>query len=186
MSTTHPRFDPVPFLARHLVGLVVSSQAAFAVALHAGWVFLLLAALLIPHDAGTAPAAWLGGWLLRALEWIGAMQRDGGRYHADLGTVGLALAKLAPLVYLLQLGLAFLRRDRPAWSMGRKTLLSVAIAALGYGAALALLPDDAQAGLWWMGLVFVALVAPATFWALLARRAGDAVLRHVFGGPAPA
>lgn len=176
-------FSPAHLVARHLLGLFASSQAAFAVMLHAAWVFLLLAALLIPDASDAVPSgAWVGKVLLQSLEWIGAMVRDGNRYHADMGTVTGALAALAPVIYLGRLLLEYLRRDRPAWPMARKALLSMGIAAGGYALALALLPDDAS-GLWIAGVVAVVLAGLATLWALLVRKACDAVLRMAFSGP---
>lgn len=168
------------FATRHLVGLLASSQATFAVVLHAGWVFFLMGALLIPQEPGTPSLMqWLGHALLRGLEWIGAVERNGAHGHGDAGTVARAMATLTPVIYLLQLGIAHLRRGRPAWSMARKALLSLTVALLGYGTALALLPDGAFGALWFLGLVLAVLAGVATFWALLVRRVGDAVLREL-------
>lgn len=178
MSAIAFRFHPARLVAKHLIGLFASSQAAVAVMLHAAWVFLLLVGLLIPdtRDASASAGASLGRLLLRALEWIGAMERSGGHYHADMGTVTRALAALTPVIYIGRFLIEHLRRGRPAWSMWRKAMLSMAIAACGYALALAMLPDDA-AGLWGMGVVAVVLTGMATFWALLVRKACDALLR---------
>lgn len=179
MTAVVPRINLSHLVARHLIGLLAASQASVAVMLHAGWVFLLLGALLIPQDP-SAPAAttqWLGRALLRALEWIGALERNGGHGHADLDTVARGLATLAPVIYLGQLLIGYLRRGRPAWSIKRKALLSMAIAALGYGVALVLLPDGAWSGLWVAGVIAVLLTFVATLWALLVRRGCDALVR---------
>jgi hypothetical protein len=178
MSAIAFRFHPARLVAKHLLGLFASSQAAVAVMLHAAWVFLLLAGLLIPdaRDASTSASASLGRSLLRALEWIGAMERSGGHYHADMGTVTRALAALTPMIYLGRLLIEHLRRGRAVWSLWRKAMLSMAIAACGYALALAMLPDDA-AGLWGVGVIAAVLTGMATFWALLVRKACDALLR---------
>lgn len=179
MSTIAPRFDLTHLVSRHLIGLFASSQATGAVMLHAGWVFMLLMGLL-PEAGGASQSATepLGRGLLRALTWIGALERDGGNYHGDLGTVVRALAALTPVIYFGRLLIDWLRRGRPAWSMARKALLSMAVAACGYATALVLLPDDARSALWVMVAVAVVLTGVATFWALLARKACDAVLRN--------
>lgn len=180
MSTTVSRFNLPHLVSRHLIGLFASSQATVAVMLHAAWIFLLLMGLLIPEAGGSPQLATeqLGRALLRALEWIGAVERDGGRYHGDLGTVTRALAALTPVIYLGRLLIERLRRGRPAWSMARKSLLSMTVAAFGYATALAMLPDDALSGLWVMGVFAVLLTGLFTFWALLVRKACDALLRN--------
>lgn len=180
MSTIISRFNFPHLISRHLIGLFASSQATVAVMLHAAWVFLLLMGLLIPEAGGSSQSATesVGRLLLRALEWIGAVDRNGGHYHGDLGTVMRALAALTPVIYLVQLLIDRLRRGRPAWSMARKALLSMAVAACGYATALALLPDDALSGLWVMGVIAVVVTGLATFWALLVRKACDALLRN--------
>lgn len=179
MAATVPRLDPLPFVARHVAGLFASSQASLAVMLHAAWILLLVIALLIPQELAGAHSASqsLGRVLLRLLEWIGAMDREGTQWHADLGTVARGLARLTPVIYLGRLLLARLRRGRPAWTIARKALLSGAIAAAGYGTALALLPAGAWSGLWGVGLAAVVLTGLATLWALLVRALCDALLR---------
>lgn len=179
MSTIVPRFNLPQLVSRHLIGLLASSQAMPAVMLHAAWIFLLLGGLLIP-DAGGGPqsvAGSLGRGLLQALTWIGALERNGGNHHGDLATVMRALATLTPAIYLGQLLLAYLRRGRTPWSMARKALLSMVVAAAGYATALALLPDDALSGLWVMAVIAVVLTGLATLWALLVRKACGALLR---------
>ena len=180
MSTIVDRFNFPHLISRHLIGLFASSQATIAVMLHAAWIFLLLMGLLIPEAGVASQSATesLGRGLLRALAWIGAVDRNGGHYHADLGTVMRALAALTPVIYLAQLLIDRLRRGRPAWSMARKALLSMAVAACGYASALALLPHDALSGLWVMGVFAVVLTGVATFWALLVRKACDVLLRN--------
>ena len=65
-----------------------------AVGLHAGGIFFLMGALLIPEapDAPQTAAQAAGRLLLQALEWIGAMERDGSHYHGDLDSVMRAFA----------------------------------------------------------------------------------------------
>ncbi|MEO6155619.1 MAG: hypothetical protein ABIP16_07825 [Thermomonas sp.] len=181
MVTISPRINLPHLASRHLIGLFATSQAMVAVMLHATWIFLLLAGLLMA-DAGEgsqSATGSLGNMLMRALEWIGAVERDGRNTHGDLGTVMRALVTLSPVIYLGQLLIDHLRRGRPPWSMARKTLLSMAVATCGYTASFALLPDDARAGLWVMGVVAVLLIGLATLWALLVRKGCDAFLRRL-------
>lgn len=180
MSTIVERFNVPQLISRHLIGLFASSQATVAVMLHAAWVFLLLMGLLIPEAGGASQSATesVGRALLRALAWIGAVEVDGGHYHGDLGTVMRAMAMLTPVIYLGKLFIDRLRRGRPAWSMARKALLSMVVAACGYAIALALLPDDARSGLWVMVVVAVLLTGLATAWALLVGKACAAALRN--------
>ncbi len=172
-------------VSRHLLGLFAASQAMVAVMLHATWIFLLLAGMLIV-DAGEASQSAtgsLGKMLMRALEWIGAVERDGGNTHGDLGTVMRALGTLTPVIYLGQLLIDRVRRGRPPWSIARKALLSMAVATCGFSAALALLPDGALSGLWVTAVVAVLLTGLATLWGLLVRKGCDALLRSLALAP---
>lgn len=181
MLTISPHINLPHLVSRHLLGLFATSQAMVAVMLHATWIFLLVAGMLIA-DAGEASQSTtgaIGKMLMRAMELIGAVERDGGNTHGDLGTVMRALATLTPVFYVGQLVIDRLRRGRPPWSMARKALLSMAVATCGYAAALALLPDDALSGLWFMAVVAVLITGLATLWALLVRKGCDALLRSL-------
>ena len=181
MSTIYPRFNFSQLASRHLIGLLATSQAMVAVMLHATWIFLLVAGMLIAEAGEVSQSATgsLGKMLMRALEWVGAVERDGGNTHGDLGTVMRALGTLTPVIYLGKLLIDRVRRGRPPWSMARKTLLSMVVATCGYATALALLPSDALNGLWVMAVVAVLLTGLATAWALLVRKGCDVLLRNL-------
>ena len=185
MSTIFPSVNLPHLVSRHLIGLLATSQAMVAVMLHATWIFLLVAGMLIADAGEVSQSATgsLGKMLMRALEWVGAVERDGGNTHGDLGTVMHALGALTPVIYLGKLLIDRVRRGRPPWSMARKVLLSMAAAMCGYATALALLPDDALSGLWVMAVVAVLLTGVATLWALLVRKGCDALLRNLALAP---
>lgn len=185
MFTIIPRVNLPHLASRHLIGLLATSQAMVAVMLHATWIFLLVAGLLTADvgEASQSATGSLGKMLMRALEWIGAVERNGGHTHGDLGTVMRALVTLTPVIYLGQLLIDRVRRGRPPWSMARKALLSMTLATCGYAAALALLPEDALSGLWVMAVVAVLLTGLATLWALLVRKGCDALLRSLAPTP---
>ncbi len=185
MFTISPDVNLPRLVSRHLIGLLATSQAMVAVMLHATWIFLLVAGLLMADvgEASQSTTGSLGKLLMRALEWIGAIERDGRNTHGDLGTVMRGLGALTPVIYLGKLLFDHIRGERPPWSMARKAILSMAVATCGYAAALALLPDDALSGLWFMAVVAVLITGLATLWALLVRKGCDLLLENLAAAP---
>lgn len=173
----------MPNLARRLAAealqFAASTQVVAAVFFHAGWILLMLATW--GHASG---GEGLIGTLTRTLTgafvWLGGVDASG---NGDLGTIMQVWAKLALVLYLLDLVLRPLIGKRRPLGLIRVALVSSVIAAVGY--TLAMWNDfDLGEGVLII-VLFSVLAGVTTAWALLVRRLAAALATLIDPPSAP-
>ena len=146
------------------------TQAGPAVILHGAWMLLVLATLQDDYGGLTRP-------LVQAFQWLGgADSRSAGAER----TLLIVWAKIALVLYFLQLIARALRGPRAPLRLWVLALGSGIVALLGY--SVGFLGDQGNGNrveLLLLAALLATLAAAAVAWAVLAKRAAESLVRRL-------